>query len=50
MALQAITVEQARQKLGKRGEQMTDKQVNDLLIMLHTICNKAIDAVIADNE
>ena len=41
-----ITIEYARQKLGERGQKMTDKQMDDLLIFLRTLCNKTIDSVI----
>lgn len=41
-----ITIEYARKKLGKKGEKMTDKQIEDLLNMLRLICNKTIDAVV----
>jgi hypothetical protein len=40
-----ITIEYARKKLGKKGKNMTDQQINDLLKMLRLICNKAIDGV-----
>ncbi len=46
MEAKIITVEYARQKLGKRAERMTDKQVHDLLTFLRTLCNKTIDSVI----
>jgi hypothetical protein len=46
MNTKIITVEYARQRLGKRGQTMTDKQVSDLLNMLRLICNKTIDAVV----
>ena len=46
MRAEVITIEAARQKLGKRGERLTDKQINDILSMLRFICNKAIDGVI----
>ena len=41
-----ITVEYARSKLGKKAENMTDKQIQDLLNTLRLLCNKTIDAVI----
>jgi hypothetical protein len=41
-----VTIDLARQKLGERGKKMTDKEINDLLVMLRFICNKAIDGVI----
>jgi hypothetical protein len=46
MSAKIITVELARKRLGKRGEKLTDKQINDILSMLRFICNKAIDGVI----
>ncbi len=45
-----ITIEYARQKLGERGNKMTDQQVSDLLNMLRLICNKTIDAVVEKND
>lgn len=44
----SVTIEYARLKLGKRGEKLTDKQINDILIMLRLICNKAIDGVVKE--
>ena len=41
-----ITIEVARQRLGKRGEKLTDEQINDILALLRFICNKAIDGVV----
>ena len=49
MTQKEITIEYVRQRLGKRGENMTDKQVKDLLVMLRLLCNKTIDGVI-NNE
>lgn len=48
MTQKEITVEYARQKLGKRAEKMTNKEINDLLIFLRTLCNKTIDRVITN--
>ena len=44
-----VTIEHARQKLGDRANNMTDKQISDLLTFLRTLCNKTIDSVI-ENE
>lgn len=44
-----ITIEYARQKLGKKAEQMTDKQIEDLLNLLRVLCNKAISSVVEKN-
>ncbi|MBI4078812.1 MAG: hypothetical protein HY429_00765 [Candidatus Levybacteria bacterium] len=41
-----ITIEYARQKLGIKAQNMTDKQITDLLVMLRLLCNKTIDGVI----
>ncbi|HSW88011.1 MAG TPA: hypothetical protein VLG12_02500 [Candidatus Saccharimonadales bacterium] len=41
-----ITIEHARKRLGKKADNMTDKQINDILNMLRLICNKTIDAVV----
>lgn len=46
MGEKIITVDIARQKLGKRGEGLTDKQINDILTMLRFICNKVIDSTL----
>ena len=43
---QEVTVQRARQILVKRGEKLTDKQINDILNMLRFICNKAIDGAV----
>jgi hypothetical protein len=48
MSTKIITVEVARQKLGKRAEKLTDKQVSDILVILRVICNKAIDGAIEE--
>jgi len=50
MTQKLITIEYAREKLGERGQKMTDQQVSDLLNMLRLICNKTIDAVIRNLE
>lgn len=44
-----VTIEQARDKLGARGKNMTDKQIADLLTFLRTLCNKTINTVIESN-
>lgn len=41
-----ITIEDARKKLGKRGKNMTDKEVNSLLSTLRLLCNKVIDDIV----
>ena len=46
MVEKSITIEYARKKLGKKGEKMSDKQIQDILNMLRLLCNKSIDAVI----
>lgn len=46
MEAKIITVEYARQKLGERGQKMTDQQIDSLLSTLRLICNKTIDAVV----
>jgi hypothetical protein len=43
-----VTIDLARQKLGERGKKMTDKEINDLLVTLRFICNKAIDGVMEE--
>lgn len=41
-----VTIEYARAKLGRRGERMTDQQIDDLLALLRLLCNKIIDGII----
>ena len=48
MEAKIITIEVARQRMGKKGEKLTDKQINDILNMLRLICNKAIDGVVKE--
>ena len=48
MEAKVITIEAARQKLGKKGKNLTDKQIGDILTMLRLICNKVIDNVIEE--
>jgi len=50
MKREGITVEYARQKLGKKGKRMTDKEIEDYLNFLRRLCNKAIDSVINQYE
>ncbi|MGA2911747.1 MAG: hypothetical protein ABSE17_03910 [Candidatus Levyibacteriota bacterium] len=50
MEAKTITIEMAREKLGRRGDSMTDQQVLDLLNMLRLICNKTIDAVVEKSD
>lgn len=40
-----ITVKQARKRLGKKGEKMTNEEIQKLLNHLYYICNKTIDYV-----
>lgn len=49
MTEKTITIEYVRQKLGKKAEKMTDKQVETLLNILRILCNKTIDSVIENN-
>lgn len=46
MTQKEITIEYARQKLGERGKQMTDKEIGNLLSTLRILCNKVIDRVV----
>ncbi|MDP2649663.1 MAG: hypothetical protein Q8P10_02355 [bacterium] len=41
-----VTIEYARMKLGERGKNMTDKDIEKLLSLLRLVSNKAIDGVI----
>ncbi len=50
MTKNTITIEYARQKLGKRAEKMTDEELNNLLNTLRTLCNRAIDSAIHEGE
>jgi hypothetical protein len=43
-----ITIEYARKKLGERGEKMTDKQIDNILVMLRLICSKTINSVVSE--
>lgn len=45
-----VTIEHAREKLGERGKQMTDKQIQDLLATLRFLCNKMIDSVVEEKN
>lgn len=40
-----VTIDYARQKLGKRGEQMSDVQIASLLSALRSLCSRTIDMV-----
>lgn len=46
MESKIITVDYARKKLGKRGEKLTDKEMEKLLVTLRLLCNKTIDSVV----
>lgn len=46
MVDKSITIQYARQKLGKKAERMTDRQIEEYLNFLRLLCNKAIDSVI----
>jgi hypothetical protein len=48
MTEKTITIEYARQKLGKKAEKMTDEQINNLLNLLRALCNRTIDFAIND--
>ncbi len=50
MTQKTITIEHARQKLGERGEKMSDQQIQNLINTLRLLCNKAIDSVIEINR
>ena len=50
MAHIKITMEYDRQKLGKKGDTMTDKQIADLLVMLRKLCRKVIDSVVQQSS
>jgi hypothetical protein len=50
MTENTITVAMARKKLGRRGEKMTDAEIDKLLQFLRFLCNKAIDSVVEKKE
>lgn len=41
-----ITLQSTRQKLGKKAERMTDKEIEEYLNFLRQLCNQAIDAAV----
>ena len=47
---EVVSIEKARQRLGKMGEEMSDNQINDLLATLRLLCSKTIDGVIEKNH
>jgi hypothetical protein len=44
-----ITVDYAREKLGKKAEQMTDQQINEIINTLTRLCNISINSIIKQN-
>jgi len=46
MAVSLITVADARRVLGKKTEDMTDQQIEDLLRLLRLLCDKSIEATV----
>ena len=44
-----LSVEKARQILGKQGERLTDKEIQAVLLVLQQLCNKVIDGVVISN-
>lgn len=45
-----LSIDKARQILGVRGQKLTDKEVQDLLVLLQRLCDKVIDGVVNENE
>jgi hypothetical protein len=45
-----VTVEQAREKLGKNAEKMSDQEIEKLLNLMRIICNKVIDSVVENKD
>jgi hypothetical protein len=43
----AMTIEQARKKLGKRAERMSDDDITKLIHFLERLVNKVIDDVVS---
>lgn len=48
MKLKVITIEYARQRLGRRADKMTDKEIDKLLVALRLLCNRTIDSVVGN--
>lgn len=44
--LKPVSVEQARAVLGSRANNMTDQEINSLLTLLRSLCDKAINLAI----
>lgn len=44
-----VTVDSAREILGKNEKAITDKQIQDLLELLRIICDKTIDSAIEND-
>lgn len=45
-----MTIQKAREILGKRAEKLSDKEIQNLINMLEFIANKAIDEVVNSAE
>jgi Ca2+-binding EF-hand superfamily protein len=45
-----LSINKARQILGERGQKLTDKEVQDLLVLLQRLCDKVIDGVVNENN
>ena len=46
MSNKLITIDDARKRLGKRAEKMTDEEIEKVLNMFRFICNRVIDSVV----
>jgi hypothetical protein len=42
---QNITIKQARLKLGKKAENMSDEQVKQVLNFMYTLCERVVDTL-----
>lgn len=46
MIQRTISIELARQRLGKRAERLTDKQVQSIIDMLYSLCDRIVSSVV----
>lgn len=41
-----VTINEARLRLGRKGESLTDKQIGEFLTLLRGVCNRIVDSVV----
>lgn len=46
MIQRTISIELARQRLGKKAERLTDKQVQSIIDMLYSLCDRIVSSVV----